>query len=85
MRICGHAQLLNCSYLVDHISLPLLFMSNSLAKGLFQEIRHDISCASLPSAVTIYKFKGLPIAYEDVASIFIPISRLFDTIVNVDY
>ena len=58
LRIYGGAQLLRCFHLVDHTSIMFISKWIWLVKGLFGGIKHDFFCASLPSIITIYTYKG---------------------------
>ena len=54
MRICGGAQLSNCSYLVDHKSIPLISHVTLIGQKSFWEDKNmAFGCASLPSIAII--------------------------------
>ena len=40
MRICGGAQLLSCSHLVDYTSIPLIFQVNLIGRRSFLGIKY---------------------------------------------
>ena len=59
MRMCGKAQLLRWSQLVDHKSPPLVFQSNWSIKGLLRGTNLSSYCASLLVIVIISKSQWL--------------------------
>jgi hypothetical protein len=51
MRSCGVAQLLSCSHLVDHTSIPLISHVNLMGRRSFLGTKHGFSCATLPQVL----------------------------------
>jgi hypothetical protein len=54
MGICGDAQLLSCSRLVEHTSIPLILQVNLIGqRSCLGDKNIAFSCAPLPSIVII--------------------------------